>query len=117
MRTRSNRWILVTFVLLVLPALALCGRIVAAQSAGTGGYRLLQDAIDVHLHIDPDTETSSVDAMDIARMKFARQQGMRGFVIKNHHETTASVAYLIRKEIPGVEAFGSVVLNFKQGGL
>jgi hypothetical protein len=118
MRTRSNRWILVTSALLLLPALALCGRTIAAQpAAGTGGYRLLQDAVDVHLHIDPDTETSSVDAMDIARMKFARQQGMRGFVIKNHHEATASVAYLIRREIPGVEAFGSVVLNFKQGGL
>jgi hypothetical protein len=89
----------------------------SAQSSGAGGYRLLDGAIDVHLHIDPDTDTRSVDAIDIAKMKFARSQGMRGFVIKNHHEPTGAVAYLVRKEIPGVEAFGSLVMNRNQGGI
>jgi hypothetical protein len=122
MMSRSNRWTFATFVLATLPAAGLGGRtllgaISTQGSAGSGGYRLLQGAIDVHLHIDPDTDTASVDAMDFAKMKFARAQGMRGFVIKNHYETTASVAYLIRKEIPGIEAFGSLVMNRNQGGI
>jgi hypothetical protein len=119
MSPKSKRLTLVTLVLAALIVLGLLAYPIwgAAQSSGASGYRLLQGAIDVHLHIDPDTDTSSVDAVDIARMKFARTQGIRGFVIKNHHETTASVAYLIRKEIPGVEAFGGIVLNRSQGGI
>lgn len=106
MSPKSKRLTLVTLVLAAFTALGLLGKptwgVVSAQPSGAaGGYRLLQGAIDVHLHIDPDTDTRSVDAVDIARMKFARAQGIRGFVIKNHHETTASVAFLIRKEIPG----------------
>jgi hypothetical protein len=121
MSFRSNRRMFSTF-LLAIPALVLVGATLfgpaSAQSANAGGgYRLLDGAVDIHLHIDPDTETRAVDAIDIARMKFARAQGLRGFVVKNHYESTGAVAYLIRKEIPGVEAFGAVVLNRNQGGI
>ena len=88
------------------------------QTAGVAGeYQLLQGAIDIHLHIDPDSDTRSVDAIDIAMMKFASAQGIRGFVLKNHYGPTAALAYLIRKEIPGVEAFGGIVLNRNVGGI
>ncbi|MBM3778037.1 MAG: hypothetical protein FJW23_07320 [Acidimicrobiia bacterium] len=120
---RANRT--VGAVLLIssatLIAAALIGKTgtrAAAQSGGPGaGYRLLQGAIDLHFHIDPDTNTGSVDAATIEYMRFARAQGLRGMVIKNHWETTASVAYLIRKEIPGLDAFGGIVLNRNQGGI
>ena len=81
------------------------------------GYSLLDGAIDLHLHIDPDRPTAAGDSIELSGMKFARAQGIRGFVIKNHYESTAAVAYLVRKEIPGVEAFGGITLNRNQGGI
>jgi len=88
-----------------------------SQTEESEEYSLLDGAIDLHLHIDPDTPVGQVDAIDIEGMKFAKAQGMRGFVIKNHRETTASVAYLVRKEVPGIEVFGGIALNLIQGGI
>ena len=31
---------------------------------------------------------------------------MRGLVLKNHYESTAALAYVVRKEVPGIEIFG-----------
>ena len=59
----------------------------------------------------------NVDAIEIDGMRRAQAEGLRGFVIKNHRETTASVAYLVRKELPGIEAFGGIALNRIQGGI
>jgi microsomal dipeptidase-like Zn-dependent dipeptidase len=42
---------------------------------------------------------------------------MRGLVLKNHYESTASVAYLVRKEVPGIEIFGGIALNLTVGGI
>jgi hypothetical protein len=116
-RRTSLAVVFTAFIVLAVISAVWMRTVAAQRSPGGEEYRLLQGAIDIHLHIDPDTETRSVDAIDIAKMKFARAQGLRGFVIKNHYESTASVAYLVRKEIPGVEAFGSVVLNRNQGGI
>ena len=38
-------------------------------------------------------------------------------VLKNHYEPTASLAYIVRKEVPGIEVFGGVVLNRSVGGV
>ena len=97
--------------------LSLVARPMGEVSFAQGEYSLLQGAIDLHLHIDPDTPVGNVDAIEIAGMKRAQAQGLRGFVIKNHRETTASVAYLVRKELPGIEAFGGITLNHIQGGI
>ena len=82
-----------------------------------GGYSLLDGAIDLHLHIDPDRPTAAGDSIELSGMRFAQAQGIRGFVIKNHYETTSAVAYLVRKEVPGIEAFGGITLNHNQGGI
>lgn len=42
---------------------------------------------------------------------------MRGLVFKNHYEPTASLAYLVRKIVPGIEAFGGIDLNRTVGGI
>jgi len=42
---------------------------------------------------------------------------MRGLVLKNHNESTASWAYLMREETPGIEVFGGIVLNRAVGGV
>ena len=32
-------------------------------------------------------------------------------VLKNHYEPTASLAYIVRKEVPGIEIFGGISLD------
>src|SRR5215471_12051660 len=80
-----------------------------------GRGQTLDGVIDVHAHSDPDSSPRSIDAIDLA--KLAKGRGMRGLVLKNHWESTASVAYLVRKEVPGIEVFGGIVLNLPVGGL
>jgi hypothetical protein len=58
----------------------------------------LAGAIDIHAHSDPDGTPRSIDAIDLA--KLAKSRGMRAIVLKNHHEPTASLAYIVRKEVP-----------------
>jgi len=59
----------------------------------------------------------SVDAVDIAKLRFARDQGIRGVVLKNHYGTTDLLAYIVRKEVPGIDVFGGVTLNLNAGGI
>jgi len=75
----------------------------------------LDGVIDFHAHADPDSTARSIDAIDLA--KLAKSRGMRGLVLKNHYESTASVAYLVRKEVPGIEIFGGIALNLAVGGI
>jgi Family of unknown function (DUF6282) len=42
---------------------------------------------------------------------------MRGLVLKNHYDPTAGLAFLARKEAPGLEVFGGVDLNLPVGGM
>jgi hypothetical protein len=42
---------------------------------------------------------------------------MRAVVLKNHYESTAGLAYLVRKVVPGIEVFGGVELNLTVGGI
>jgi hypothetical protein len=75
----------------------------------------LNGVIDVHVHSDPDSLPRSIDAIDAARAALSR--GLRGIVLKNHFEPTASLAYIVRKEVPGIEVFGGIVLNRPVGGI
>jgi Family of unknown function (DUF6282) len=75
----------------------------------------LTGAIDMHAHADPDGAARSIDAIDLARL--AKDRGMRAIVLKNHYEPTASVAYLVRKEVPGIEVFGGISLDLTVGGV
>jgi microsomal dipeptidase-like Zn-dependent dipeptidase len=38
-------------------------------------------------------------------------------VLKNHYESTAALAYIVRKEVPGIEIFGGIDLNRSVGGI
>jgi len=75
----------------------------------------LSGIIDIHVHSDPDSVPRKIDALDLARE--AKRAGMGGLVLKNHYESTAAIAYLIRKEVPGIEIFGGVDLNLSVGGM
>ncbi len=79
------------------------------------GAQTLAGVVDIHVHADPDSMPRSIDVIDIARL--AKERGMRGLVLKNHYEPTASAAYLVRKEVPGIEIFGGIALNRSVGGV
>jgi hypothetical protein len=110
-------------VLAVLAAVlaASSGPISAGQppAAGRGGGedpdRFLAGAIDIHVHSFPDNADRSVDGIEAAIM--ARTHGMRAIVLKNHYDPTAGLAYMVRKQVAGLEVFGGVDLNLPVGGM
>jgi hypothetical protein len=75
----------------------------------------LKGVVDIHVHSDPDSVPRSIDAVEIARL--AQKEGVRALLLKSHYEPTASLAYLVRKAVPGVEAYGGVALNRSVGGI
>jgi len=89
--------------------------VIGGQQRGDETARALAGAIDIHLHSLPDSAERSLDALDAAIM--ARAHGMRGIVLKNHYDPTGGLAYMVRKQVPGVEVFGGVDLNLTMGGM
>ena len=75
----------------------------------------LNGVVDIHAHSDPDSVRRSIDAVDLARL--AKSRGMRGLVLKSHYEPTAALAYIVRKEVPGIEVFGGIALDRTVGGI
>jgi len=88
---------------------------VGILAVSASAQTLLRGAIDIHAHCDPDSVPRSIDAIDLARL--AKSRGMRGLVLKNHFVSTASLAYIVRKEVPGIEIFGGIDLNRTVGGI
>lgn len=86
-----------------------------AMAAVVWAQTPLAGVIDLHAHADPDSRPRSIDAIDLARI--AKERGMRGLVLKSHYEPTASMAYLVRKAVPGIEIFGGIDLNRSVGGV
>lgn len=77
--------------------------------------RLLDGAIDIHVHSSPDDRPRSIDAVDAARL--ALHRNMRAIVLKNHYESTAGLAYIVRRMVPDMVAFGGIDLNLTVGGI
>jgi len=85
------------------------------RNTGDNSAQVLRGTIDIHVHSDPDSTPRSMDGIEVA--KLARSKGMRGIVLKNHYDPTAGLAFLARKEAPGLEVFGGIDLNFTVGGM
>jgi uncharacterized protein DUF6282 len=88
---------------------------VSAMSLGVWTQRPLEGVIDIHVHSAPDSAARSIDSIDVA--KLARTRGMRAIVLKSHYEPTATMAFIVRKEVPGIEVFGGIDLNLTVGGM
>jgi len=80
----------------------------------------LKGAIDMHAHQDPDSfgpsygqAARSIDALDLYTR--AKAAGMRGFVIKEHLDQSAGLAYYMRKLHPDFEFFGGMGSNLTTG--
>jgi hypothetical protein len=102
MKNPGGKWSVALIVLAFV-----CGASAWAQS--------LEGMVDIHIHCDPDSVPRAVDGFDVAMQ--ARAAGMRAVVLKNHFEPTASMAYLVRKQVPGIEVFGGIALNRSVGGI
>jgi hypothetical protein len=85
------------------------------SSQADDAARALAGAIDIHLHSFPDDRPRSIDAIEAARQ--ARSKGMRAIVLKNHYESTAGLAYLVRLVVPDIQVFGGIDLNLTVGGI
>jgi len=94
----------------VSTVLALC-----LVAPAIGHAQTLEGAIDFHAHAAPDGTPRKIDVLELARM--AKAAGMRAIVIKNHYEPTASIAYVVRKAVPGIEVFGGISLDLTVGGV
>jgi len=99
--------------ILILIALALAAPLAWSQTPAPTDA--LRGAIDIHVHGLPDSRPRALDGIEAAR--FAKDRGMRAIVLKNHYEPTASLAYLVRKAVPGIEVFGGIDLNLTVGGI
>lgn len=81
---------------------------------------VLKGAIDLHAHQDPDSNGPSYgqamrsdDGIDL--YKRAKASGMRGFVVKEHLDQSATSAYYLRKLYPDFEIFGGMGNNLTTG--
>jgi hypothetical protein len=110
-------WTATAAILLVTAAGAPAGQRGSAPAGGDAnpGARALNGAIDIHVHSAPDSTERSVDGLEAAIM--ARAHGMRGLVLKNHYDPTAPLAYMVRKQVAGLEVFGGIDLNLPVGGM
>jgi hypothetical protein len=75
-----------------------------------GGRLVHMDgAIDLHCHPYPDLFPRFADDLEIVIA--ARDAGMKAIMLKCHHESTVSRAYLVQRMVPGIRVFGGIVLN------
>lgn len=76
---------------------------------------LLHGAIDLHQHAAPSVFERVTD--DVGLALESRRRGMRAVLLKAHEQDTTGRAALARRQVPGIEVFGGVVLNAGVGGL
>jgi uncharacterized protein DUF6282 len=107
--------LIVALTVLVAAPAGTIGSPQAAASQANDADQALVGAIDVHVHSIPDSENWRVDSLDVTRL--AKSRGMRGLVLKSHWESTAMLAYIVRKEVPGIEVFGGIGLSRAVGGV
>jgi hypothetical protein len=76
---------------------------------------MMHGVIDMHLHAHPCLLERPFDEIECAEQ--ARAAGYRGLVLKSIYVPNADRVELVRKIVPGIELFGSIVLNHPVGGL
>jgi len=78
--------------------------------------RLMQGAIDMHIHIGPESRLKRrQDALELATT--AREKGMTAIIFKNREYGTAALAQLAQKLVPDVKGFGSFTMDNEAGGI
>ena len=78
-------------------------------------HELLYGAVDIHVHQAPDIYPRIEDHMELAQG--ARRVGMRALCLKCHNFPTVQMAETTRKNVQGIDVFGSLVCNLHVGGI
>ena len=83
----------------------------AKANGGTaaGDDNLLAGVSDIHIHAAPDSRPRAINELSFARS--ARQAGYRAIMYKSNDWSCHDRAFLVRKAIPGIEVFGSIIMN------
>jgi len=80
--------------------------------------RILDGAVDLHVHTAPSPMPRRIDVLEAARS--AHAVGMRAIVVKSHHHSTVTDVLALRShglsELP-IQVYGGVALNSPVGGL
>jgi hypothetical protein len=76
---------------------------------------LVRGGYDLHIHVAPDVPARIVDDVTLAH-RFA-EAGLAGFGLKSHYTSTAERAQVVSGLVPGVEAIGTITLNWAVGGM
>jgi hypothetical protein len=77
--------------------------------------KLIQGAIDLHMHTSPDIFERSVDDFQVAEL--AESMGLRALVIKNHVMGTYDRVELVNKKTDRLRLYGGITLNLAIGGI
>lgn len=89
--------------------------VTAAILPGAADRAMMQGVIDMHLHTMPCLFDRPLDDIEAAQQ--ARAAGYCGLVLKSIYSRNADRMELVRKIVPGIDLFGSIVLNHGVGGL
>ena len=90
----------------------------APQSQGAAeGVRVVKGAIDMHFHMDAPAVAGRGGQATVALIRAAQARGVRGLMLKNHYEPTATLAYHLQIEMPNFPLFGGIVMNRANGGM
>jgi hypothetical protein len=88
----------------------------AHEETSQAADRLIAGAIDMHIHIDPESRLKRrQDSLQLART--ARDAGLRAIVLKNREYGTVALARLVQELVPEVLILGSITLDNEAGGL
>jgi hypothetical protein len=79
--------------------------------------RLMQGAVDLHVHSGPSTMARQLDHFEAVEQ--AAAAGMRGILFKDHHYSVGPFLPIMERLLShlGVAMYGSLVLNNSTGGL
>lgn len=80
--------------------------------------RVLEGAVDLHVHPAPSPLPRRIDAAEAARL--AGEAGFRAIVVKSHHHSTVTDVLALESQGAidgGVKVFGGVALNGPVGGI
>lgn len=76
-------------------------------------YKLLEGAIDLHIHVGPDYIPRYGDSITLAEE--AAKRGMKAIVVKTHLSSTVASALAANRVVEGISVFGGIALNEPNG--
>ena len=77
---------------------------------------ILRGSFDLHVHSGPDVK-SELRFGPLETARYAQEFGMKGFVLKSHHYSTAPIVSMLNDIYPDLTIISSITLNDEIGGI